>query len=152
MAKVDLTKIELWRRQIVDTEVTDPGIPLSNFTKDEYIPPQEGVPTLAPEAWAPIRWVQILLAKRHVKEEAASLIAKIEKLPFAPDNVIRYFFDNDLPRLVTLSGLQPLVVQQMLRESWDKTLNKQMTAPWFHLVQVACGDSSAILLALDSLC
>jgi len=153
MAKVDLAKIELWRSQVVDTEVTDPGTPLSNFAEDEYIPPQEATsPKLAPAAWAPIRWVQTLLANRRVQEEAGELIAKIGKLPTAPDDLIRYFFDNDLSELVALSRLQPMVVQQMLRESFNKMPNKQACEPWFRLVQVACGDASAILPALDSLC
>ena len=91
------------------------------------------------------------MTRRHVKEETTQLIAKIERLSTAPDNVIRYFFDNDLPRLVTLSELQPLVVQQMLKDALNTSTNK-LSEPWFRLVQIACGDIGAILPALDSLC
>ena len=153
MAAIELKRVGLFKGQNPNLEITDPGIQNPFAAQDEYIAPQEAqTPTLAPAAWAPIRWIQTLLAKRHLQEEAGELIAKIEKLPSAPDNVIRYFFDNDFPRLVSLSRLQPLVVQQMLRDALNKSPDKQVAEPWFRLVQIGCGDVGTILPALDSLC
>lgn len=115
---------------------------------DRYIPPETqetALPRLTQQTWKPVRWVQSILARKKITEEAAELIAKVEKLSFAPEISLRYFFDNDLPRLVSLSRLQPALIQKMLRD-------KETKDPWFRLVQVACGDASAILPALDSLC
>lgn len=151
MARIDFHKIRFVKTP--NTEVTDPGVIATPRGRDEYIPPQESLSRKpAPQALAPIRWVQNIFSKRRVGEESGEIIAKIERLPDAPDHSIRYFFDNDLPRLVRLSELQPIVVHQQLRAAFEKAPNREAGQPWFRLVQVACGDASAILPALDSLC
>ncbi|MDO8527579.1 MAG: hypothetical protein Q7T03_07830 [Deltaproteobacteria bacterium] len=122
-----------------DTEVTDPGIRMS---ADEYI---------SPEAYTPIRWVKSLLENRRAAEETDALIAKVDRLATAPDNVVRYFFDNDLPALVSASRLKPEEVQKKLRTAFENTSNRQTAEPWFRLIQVAAGDASANLPALDSI-
>ena len=151
MSRINLDKIQL--RRIPNTEITDPGIVDPQPIKDEYIPPKAASPlSMVPNPWSnnPLRWVQTLLAKRRVSEEAGEIIAKIEKLSQSPDMLIRYFFDNDLPQLVRLSKLQPLVVHQMLATAFEKSPNSKQNEPWFRLVQVACGDATAILPALES--
>ncbi|MBI5299751.1 MAG: hypothetical protein HY877_05615 [Deltaproteobacteria bacterium] len=131
-------------------EVTDPGI-------DIYIPSEiESVKTAhaerAPQILGPIRWVQQLLAKRQALEIAKEIISKVELLPQSPDGAIRYFFDNDLPALVRLSQRYPVLVQKMLNEKLENSPTRQFSEPWYRLVQVACGDTQAILPALDGLC
>ena len=153
-------------------EVTDPGI-------DIYIPPRsslvgEGTKVLPPPSNSlpqgegehrrhlpksenvkengPIRWAQQLLFKRRALEAAKEIIAKVELLSQSPDGAIRYFFDNDLPTLVQVSQRYPALVQKMLNEKLENSPSRQLSEPWYRLVQVACGDAAAILPALDGLC
>ncbi|OGQ47624.1 MAG: hypothetical protein A3H42_03695 [Deltaproteobacteria bacterium RIFCSPLOWO2_02_FULL_46_8] len=154
---------KIGRIQEPDLEITDPGF---CFASDEakvcdfYVPPDvinrtslmPPSPLVGEGGWNPIRWAQQLLFKRRALEEAKEIIAKVELLPQSPDSAIRYFFDNDLPALIQVSQKHPALVQKMLSEKLENSSMRQLSEPWYRLVQVACGDAEAILPALDGLC
>ncbi len=122
---------------------------------DVYIPPEKNlndVVASSDSAVVSAKWRTPWLAKKQVAKEMEIYIGKIELLCNAPTHASQYFFDHDLVRLVSLSQKYPKEVRGTLRTALEHSPNREQSEPWFRLAQIACGDESAILPALDNLC
>lgn len=85
-------------------------------------------------------------------DEAIQMITdKMERVPATPDPIVRTFIDTDLPELAALAQQWPQLARTELNRALEHSANRFATEPWYRLAQVAIGDASANLPALDSI-
>lgn len=118
---------------VENQEVTDPGI------VDEFIPAKsEG-------------WIQRQFSKRGNLKLAEELMEKIERIPQAPEEAVRYYFNADLAQLMELSRRYPKEIKKMLEEAIEKSPHRSHTEPWYFLVEAACGETDPLFRAFEKM-
>lgn len=145
----------------VDWEKTDPGVNViaarnviaseTKQSRDNYYEPVQSLPT--PKVEKQKSWSPKFLEKRRALKEAEAVIAKMARLNGAPDEAIRYFFRNDLPKMVAASQIHPKKIQERLQAALagaENAAQAQKLAPWFALAQMACGSAEAFVQALET--
>lgn len=124
-------------------ELTDPGIGQGCRAQiDSY---QSSVVSRQPsvESAEKNSWGLGFFARRRVLKEALAIVEKMGRLENAPGEAIRYFFRNDLPKLVAASQTQPEKIGASLRAF-------SAPKPWLALARLACGDVEAFVQALET--
>lgn len=141
MPKIDIDKI-LKAFPLLSPEETDPGLRVSlNLKpqpKDEYIPPEETA-----------GGKRGFWTKRKELKEAQEILSKIERIPQAPEEAARRFFDVDLSQLIRFSRHHPKEVQKLLQRALEKSPNKNQVEFWYHLVQAAQGNTQPLFQTFE---
>ncbi|MDP2599372.1 MAG: hypothetical protein Q8P84_01375 [Deltaproteobacteria bacterium] len=125
-----------------DREIASVASLPRNDNLDLYIPPEAS----SQQTRTVPKWTWGVFSKRKAMEEVREIASKAERLHSAPDLLIRYFMENDLPRLMQYGEALPMQTRQLLAGY----KNNSATAPWASLLRVAAGDAAAILPSIET--
>lgn len=139
MSKINFDKISR-AFSIQNQEVTDPGISL---------PPQKGIDEFIPAK--PEGWIQKRFSKRRDLKLAEELMEKIERIPQAPEEAVRYYFNADLEKLTELGRRYPKEIKIIVDRAMEKSPDRGETEPWYFLVETALGETRPLFKTFEKM-